>query len=81
MTGAHVTPFQPKFMRVGVLTAALQELTPRDVRDGDSLPVLAYEIYGNPELYLEVARVNKLVNFRKLRSATRVAFPPVEAKA
>src|SRR5918996_5078266 len=27
--------FEPKFMRVGVLTAALQELTPRDVRDPD----------------------------------------------
>ena len=30
-----ITPFEPKFMKVGVLTAALQELTPRDVRDPD----------------------------------------------
>ena len=30
-----MTPFCPKFMKVGVLTAALQELTPRDVRDAD----------------------------------------------
>jgi sugar phosphate isomerase/epimerase len=30
-----VRPFEPKFMQVGVLTAALQELTPRDVRDAD----------------------------------------------
>ena len=28
-------PFAPSFMPVGILTAALQELTPRDVRDGD----------------------------------------------
>jgi sugar phosphate isomerase/epimerase len=28
-------PFEPKFMKVGVLTAALQELTPRDIRDKD----------------------------------------------
>jgi sugar phosphate isomerase/epimerase len=28
-------PFAPKFMKVGVLTAALQELTPREVRDPD----------------------------------------------
>src|ERR1041385_8911822 len=27
--------FSPKFMKVGVLTAALQELTPREVRDPD----------------------------------------------
>src|SRR6267142_1263542 len=30
-----VRPFEPAFMKVGVLTAALQELTPRDVRDAD----------------------------------------------
>jgi len=30
-----VTPFEPKYMRIGVLTAALQELTPREVRDPD----------------------------------------------
>src|SRR5688500_18130537 len=28
-------PFRPRFMKVGVLTAALQELTPRAVRDPD----------------------------------------------
>ena len=31
----HAQPFEPKFMKVGVLTAALQELTPREVRDPD----------------------------------------------
>jgi sugar phosphate isomerase/epimerase len=30
-----VAPFEPKFMKIGVLTAALQELTPREVRDPD----------------------------------------------
>lgn len=30
-----VKQFEPKFMRIGVLTAALQELTPREVRDPD----------------------------------------------
>ncbi len=30
-----VAPFQPQHMKVGVLTAALQELTPRADRDGD----------------------------------------------
>jgi len=32
---SDVTPFEPAFMPVGVLTAALQELTPREVRDPD----------------------------------------------
>lgn len=30
-----IRSFEPKFMKVGVLTAALQELTPRAVRDSD----------------------------------------------
>ena len=35
------TPFAPKTMKIGVLTAALQELTPRGKRDLD--PDLAIE--------------------------------------
>ncbi len=30
-----ITQFEPLFMKIGVLTAALQELTPREVRDRD----------------------------------------------
>jgi sugar phosphate isomerase/epimerase len=30
-----VKPFRPQYMKIGVLTAALQELTPRSVRDPD----------------------------------------------
>ncbi|MES1254883.1 MAG: LysM peptidoglycan-binding domain-containing protein [Acidobacteriota bacterium] len=50
----------------------------RDVRDGDTLPLLTYDIYGDARLYLEVARVNKLINFRRLRPATRLSFPPLD---
>jgi sugar phosphate isomerase/epimerase len=32
---AGLKQFEPKFMKIGVLTAALQELTPREVRDPD----------------------------------------------
>ena len=31
----EIRKFEPKFMKIGVLTAALQELTPREVRDAD----------------------------------------------
>jgi Contractile injection system tube protein len=50
----------------------------RDVREGDTLPLLSYRIYGKSELYLEVARANKLVNFRRLRAGSRLAFPPID---
>jgi hypothetical protein len=70
----------PDAERVRIDNATSPDLTHlRDVRDGDTLPMLAYDIYGKPELYLEVARANKLINFRRLRAASRVAFPPVVA--
>jgi Contractile injection system tube protein len=53
----------------------------RDVQDGDTLPALAYQVYGNPKLYLEVARVNTLVDFRRLRAGKRLSFPPVNKDA
>ncbi len=53
----------------------------REIREGDTLPLLAHRIYGDPALYLEVARVNKLVNFRRLRAGSRVTLPPVEKGA
>ena len=36
MSSHAVRAFEPQFMKVGVLTAALQELTPREVRDADA---------------------------------------------
>ncbi|ETX04322.1 CIS tube protein [Candidatus Entotheonella palauensis] len=50
----------------------------REVKEGDTLPLLAHRIYGNAELYLEVAQVNKLINFRRLQAGSRVTFPPVD---
>src|SRR5258705_11677211 len=32
---AKVDAFEPQYMRIGILTAALQELTPRQIRDAD----------------------------------------------
>ncbi|NEQ45475.1 MAG: LysM peptidoglycan-binding domain-containing protein [Leptolyngbya sp. SIOISBB] len=53
----------------------------REVKTGDTLPLMSYRIYGKTDLYLEVARVNKLVNFRSLRSSTQLTFPPVSKEA
>lgn len=48
----------------------------RIVKEGDSLPGLAQEIYGDFRHYLEVARVNKLQHFRKLEPGLKLYFPP-----
>lgn len=50
----------------------------REVKDGDNLMILTRDIYGDPKYYREVARVNGLVNFRKLKTGMVLVFPPIE---
>ena len=50
----------------------------RLVKAGDSLPLLCEEIYGDPGMYLRVARANGLDDFRELIPGTRLRFPPLE---
>lgn len=49
----------------------------REIKSGDTLPLMAYNIYGDSSLYLEVARVNNLTNFRNLTPGETIFFPPV----
>lgn len=65
------------------LNAALRLLSPdltqsRVVKAGDNLHNLAKEIYNDDSLYLELARVNNLKNYRKLIPGQTLIFPPVE---
>jgi hypothetical protein len=53
----------------------------REIKEGDTLPLLAQKVYGNPNLYLEVARVNKLINFRRLQAGKRISLPPIDKSA
>lgn len=54
------------------------DLTHRvQVKDGDLLPYLTYQTYNNQNYYLQVARVNRLKNFRKLTRSTTLVFPPI----
>ncbi len=48
------------------------------VKEGDSLQAIAGKIYGDPELYLELARVNDLIHFRELEPGIRLTLPPVK---
>ncbi|SEG25371.1 CIS tube protein [Algoriphagus boritolerans] len=49
----------------------------RVVKAGDTLPIMCLRIYGTSEYYLEVARANKLTNFRNLSIGQEVFFPPL----
>ena len=50
----------------------------RTVAAGDILPLMCHRIYGDSDFYLQVAKVNGLVNFRRLASNTNLRFPPID---
>ncbi len=64
-----------------IIEQALQspDLTSRHiVKEGDSLPLMCNTVYDDPRHYLEVARANKLTNFRKLKTGAELDFPPIK---
>lgn len=50
----------------------------RIVKEGDTLPNLCYEIYRDSSFYIDIALVNKLVDFRNLKPGTVVHFPSIK---
>lgn len=48
------------------------------IKEGDTLPDLCFREYGDPSLYMQIAEVNKLKNFRKLTPGTELLFPPIK---
>ncbi|NJM39052.1 MAG: LysM peptidoglycan-binding domain-containing protein [Akkermansiaceae bacterium] len=65
-------------LRVAIDAPASPDIThTRSVRDGETLLQLTQEIYGHSRYYLEVARANRLTNFRKLKTGQIISFPPI----
>jgi len=50
----------------------------RIVAEGENLPLMTYKIYGDPQYYIDAAKINGLTNFRKLKTGTTLHFPPVK---
>ena len=53
----------------------------RTVLAGDTLPLMTNTIYGTSKYYIEVARNNKIFNFRKLKEGRTVFFHPTQKSA
>jgi len=47
------------------------------VKQWDLLPLLTYQTYKNQDYYLQVAKANKLKNFRKLEAGRKLRMPPI----
>lgn len=50
----------------------------RIVKSEDKLPFMTQKIYGDPAYYIQIAKVNNLNNFRKLKTGTNLKFPPIK---
>jgi hypothetical protein len=47
----------------------------RTIIDGDNLPMLCYEIYGDSKYYIQVAKYNNLTTINPLVLGTKIIFP------
>jgi Uncharacterized protein containing LysM domain len=50
----------------------------RQVKLGDTLPLMCHRIYGDSRHYAQVARANGLNNFRVLQPGSTLIFPPLD---
>ncbi len=50
----------------------------RTVKAGDTLPLMTYRIYGDSSYYMEIAKVNGLSNFTKIKPGDQLYFPPIK---
>lgn len=53
----------------------------RIVKAGDTLPLMTYNIYGSSKYYLEVAKANNILDFRKLETGQIIFFPPLQKQS
>ncbi|MBN1340823.1 MAG: hypothetical protein JXA03_15955 [Bacteroidales bacterium] len=65
--------------RVAKENASSPDLTHvRTVMEGDTLPLMAFKIYGDSKYYIEVAKANGLNHFRDLKTGDIIKFPPIK---
>lgn len=50
----------------------------RTATGGEHLPYMTHKIYGDSKHYLEVARANNIVHFRRIRAGQNLIFPPID---
>ncbi len=48
------------------------------VKVGDTLPLMCQRIYNKSQYYLQVAKINNLVDFRNLVPGQELIFPPIK---
>ena len=49
-----------------------------DIKHGDSLPNLCKQIYSDPNLFMQIARINNLPSVNAIKPGMRLLFPPLD---
>ncbi len=49
-----------------------------EIKEGDTLPLICYRIYGDSSYYMEVATFNNILNFREIKPGTKIYLPPLK---
>ena len=49
-----------------------------EIKEGDNLPLMCEDIYGDSSFYLQVAAANEIVDFRNLVPGQQILFPRLE---
>ncbi|MEM8527460.1 MAG: hypothetical protein AAF806_10185 [Bacteroidota bacterium] len=47
----------------------------RKVSENDALPLMSYHLYGDSKYYWQIAEINNLTTFRKLKAGQKLVFP------
>ncbi len=50
----------------------------RQVKQGDRLDLMTYNIYDDPKYFLQIAKINKLTSLRNVRPGQELYFPPFD---
>ncbi|MEL6811945.1 MAG: LysM peptidoglycan-binding domain-containing protein [Bacteroidota bacterium] len=70
-----------------IVQAALTKLFSSDltkvhvVKSGETLPLIAKNVYGDTSYYVEIAKANNLNNFRNIKPGQEIILPPVEKQS
>ena len=49
-----------------------------EIKEGDNLPLMCEDVYGDSSFYLQVAAANEIVDFRNLVPGQQILFPRLE---
>lgn len=78
VTASFTEWIDPTFSAITSMLSSPDLTHKYEVKDGEILPLITHRIYNDQRYYLQVAKANKLKNFRKLKTGQVLVFPPIK---